>query len=478
MPKIRCEMPKLSCDVDKACAIDQKCAVCCETNRCDVPKQCQEFWDFNITPALLEPRIMLRVGLMPPVAPDSNGVLCHAASLNKGTELGIVQMELVPPSDPLLWRHIRKKAPASPSEASSPRQLEAKPWWSTSNQAVAQPAKARPPSVVTSPPPHCGLAAPVLYYRARVAVMDEEGNVTEHNCLLQTASSSCERTISEALSVLDRSAAVAIYAAKFNAEVAANSLCETESQKSDDAYDEQELHDSPSLMIAIPVGCTVISSLSPEILGIGQSVVLFPYSAPEVQKFVYTEPPTDNACELPQAFFHFMAYLSGGRQLVWDLQGCEYGDGSILLVDPFLLQRPYMTQDVSEFFHRLHPACSALCVAFTERLRTEHIRTDCRPGNSHCLAGSQCMTEGLVSWVRCAEAWARHNVPAAMRCRPDADYDEAPNVAATIMSHQSMVSETSAAEFDCDDFEMSPRIAHEALIVGKRKSLTRFTTTA
>eukprot|EP00419_Tripos_fusus_P068267 CAMPEP_0172895900 /NCGR_PEP_ID=MMETSP1075-20121228/154155_1 /TAXON_ID=2916 /ORGANISM="Ceratium fusus, Strain PA161109" /LENGTH=468 /DNA_ID=CAMNT_0013751199 /DNA_START=73 /DNA_END=1476 /DNA_ORIENTATION=+ len=466
----------MGCDVQRLCTVDQnKCAVCWDTHKCDVPTHFQEFWDFKITPALAEPRIMLRVGLLPPVAQHSSGVWCHPAGFTTGDELALGHLELVPPNDPLFWRYAEKRSRASSNEPSDPKHSKARSWWSSSTQAEAEPAKVGLPSVVGCPPPDCGLAAPVVYWRVKVNSMDCEGNVTEHPCLLQAAKSSHERTTCQSLSVLDKSAATAIYADKFNSHMAAVFYGEVGSQISHD--EEQELQDGPLVRIAIPVGCVVISSLYPEILELGDNVVLFPYPPLEIQKLVFEEPghnALENTLEIPQAFFHFVAHLSRGRQLVWDLQGCTYEDGSVILMDPCLLQRSNTGQEDTELFHRLHPECSSLCLTFVGSLRPAG-KLRCSPGNSHCLTGPQCMTEGLVAWARCAESWARHNVPAAMRCKPDPDYDdETPGMIATAMNHHSMMSESnSISELQSHDYEMSPRVAHEALIVGKPKMLGR-----
>jgi len=385
----------MSCDIQKACVIDpHKCAMCWDTekcDKCDMPKRCDEFWDFNITPKLPEPIIMLRVGLLPPTSPGSRGVRCHDASFIKGVELSIMQLESVPPSDPLLERYTQKQACASSSEPYNPMHLEAMPWWSSSVQTMTEP-----------------LAAPdlYLYWRARVGIVEEEGNMTEHHCLLQAASSPCQRTTRQVLSVLDRSAAISLYAAKFNSQIAANFHGEFESQMFDN--EEQKLQVGPSVQIAIPVGCMVISSSAPEVLDLGDSVILFPYAPMEIQKFVFAE-PSDNALELPQAFFHFMAHISEGRQLVWDLQGSEYEDGSVLLVDPWLLQHPHATQESLGLLHKLHPMCNPLCLMFSERRSSQD--EVCRSaGIPHCNsalhAGSRCMSEGLLAWMRCAESWA------------------------------------------------------------------------
>merc|ERR550525_685832 len=156
--------------------------------------------------------------------------------------------------------------------------------------------------------------------------------------------------------------------------------------------EEQDPLDCASVQVAIPVGCMVISSLSPEVLGLGDCVIVFPYPPIAIQKFVFSK-PVDNALELPQAFFHFMAYISGGRQLVWDLQGREYEDGSVLLVDPWLVQRPHATQTDTELLRRLHPVCNSLCLMFIERLDPPSELQRSPTEQHHCINGSHCMTQ-------------------------------------------------------------------------------------
>merc|ERR1712093_4361 len=88
--------------------------------------------------------------------------------------------------------------------------------------------------------------------------------------------------------------------------------------------------------------------------------------------------------ELPQAFFHYAAWSSGGHELVADLQGVQAADGGILLIDPCVLRKAPpsvadlvgavapiaalvskdQTDGVEGRFNLLHPKCAQMCKTF------------------------------------------------------------------------------------------------------------------
>merc|ERR1719265_490915 len=93
----------------------------------------------------------------------------------------------------------------------------------------------------------------------------------------------------------------------------------------------------PSIRVAAPVACEVIHSGYPSMVPVGTVCTLTPYSEKDVQKFVF-DGQTEEFLEIPQAFFHYAAFSSNGKEYVVDIQGTEDDDGSLLIVDPCILK--------------------------------------------------------------------------------------------------------------------------------------------
>merc|ERR1711920_106826 len=68
----------------------------------------------------------------------------------------------------------------------------------------------------------------------------------------------------------------------------------------------------------------------------GEVVSLLRLPSSEVGKFVFDG--SEEFLELPHAFFHYVTWFSGGREMAFDLQGAEHDDGDVILVDPCLLR--------------------------------------------------------------------------------------------------------------------------------------------
>lgn len=103
----------------------------------------------------------------------------------------------------------------------------------------------------------------------------------------------------------------------------------------------------------------------------------------EVQKFVF-DGKSEEFREVPQAYFHYAAFSSGGKEYVCDIQGVEDDEGNFLIVDPCILKAGLPTVgdiiDVAtngniqaaqvasgptaERFDALHPKCCQACKAF------------------------------------------------------------------------------------------------------------------
>merc|ERR1712107_646161 len=89
-------------------------------------------------------------------------------------------------------------------------------------------------------------------------------------------------------------------------------------------------------MGAAPVACTVIHSSYPAMIPAATPCTLFPYPLQEVTKFVFDG--TETFMELPQAYFHYAAFASNGKHLLYDVQGGEMESGDCILIDTCVLR--------------------------------------------------------------------------------------------------------------------------------------------
>lgn len=185
--------------------------------------------------------------------------------------------------------------------------------------------------------------------------------------ILQMASNPDQRVPESLNDDTSASAAIAAYAHKFNTQQAAG-----------------HAHDPPpAIKVAAPIGCQIVDSGMISMFSVGDAVVLYVLPCVQnVEKFIFNgaEPYAD----VPQAFFHFVALSSGGKELAYDLQGIQDKDGDVFLVDPALLKvngkngpcaddmMPTCGPLLGGFtgglewghFQALHSRCSPLCRAF------------------------------------------------------------------------------------------------------------------
>jgi len=142
----------------------------------------------------------------------------------------------------------------------------------------------------------------------------------------------------------------------------------------------------PSVKVCAPVACEVLSTNAPEVLPRGAACTVTPYPFPEVMKFVFDG--ADEFLDVPQAYFHFAAFATGGADMVCDIQGWEDDYGGMHLIDPVVLggNKPAVSQYLSTLaageqaapprpsgpdhapsdqrFDRLHPRCGEICRSF------------------------------------------------------------------------------------------------------------------
>merc|ERR1711907_652485 len=73
-------------------------------------------------------------------------------------------------------------------------------------------------------------------------------------------------------------------------------------------------------------------------IGMAEACTLTPINTDlsEVQKFVFDG--GERFVDVPHAFFHYVGFLSGGRELVCDIQATQDDEtGDFLLLDPVIL---------------------------------------------------------------------------------------------------------------------------------------------
>jgi len=186
-------------------------------------------------------------------------------------------------------------------------------------------------------------------------------------CLLQLASSPDHRTEGMAAQELDVCEEVAGFAGRFNT----------------------MLSSSPKVQLCLPVGASVSACSRADFAASGDVVLLHPYPAAEVEKFVCNASQASLECELAHEFFHYCAWVSGGSKLAWDLQGQRQPDGGVLLVAPSMMKAadvslgnlleaalpPLQNQASKDWlvqhFKAAHPKCAPNCQHFDARRNAE-----------------------------------------------------------------------------------------------------------
>lgn len=211
------------------------------------------------------------------------------------------------------------------------------------------------------------------FWRAKIVCQAGPQSFQEHVCMLVVANDPADRTLAKVELDLQDSADTAHYCARFNQQI----------QRSFG-----QVGSVPGVRVCGPVGCEIIKSSNTEFANAGEAVMIIPFPFPEVKKFVFDG--SEDFLEIPQAFFHHAAFLSGGRDFLCDLQGIEDDDSNVLLLDPCILRSPKPgVADVlttlakgapvkdseadacsQQRFDMLHPQCSQLCKAFDPNRRS------------------------------------------------------------------------------------------------------------
>lgn len=233
-------------------------------------------------------------------------------------------------------------------------------------------------------------------WRVKVVCDSENAHGRVQDCVLQMATEHDERTLEKVSLDIKDAETTASYAHRFNVHQLQN-----------------EGADGPNIKVAAPVSCEVVESGFPSMVPRGSFCSISPYRDTEVQKFVFDG--SEEFLELPQAFFHFAVYASGGKEFVCDLQGSEDEDGGIVLIDPCVLRSKLPTvgdiittvstvaagptdPDEKQIlmqgpsggttearFEELHPQCGPLCKAFDPHRQSAR---KCKSGM--CGSGISC----------------------------------------------------------------------------------------
>ncbi|CAE7943254.1 crop [Symbiodinium sp. KB8] len=236
-------------------------------------------------------------------------------------------------------------------------------------------------------------ARPWRAWSVKIWAPTGDGDVEEFWGLLQVPLAKEHRDIEKVKEVIKEVQCVADYAHKFNQHIARAAG--------------EELDSAPAIRVAVPVGCFVLDSINPHIADAGDALMLTLFDAASVTKFVFEG--AEDFQELPQAFFHYVAWSSGGQEMVADLQGIQ-DEQDFLLVDPVLIRPQELslssilsargggvnsTSLTSRRLDEWHPRCGQLCRAFDPQRRGGTTRRACGV-RSATDAASSATLENLV----------------------------------------------------------------------------------
>lgn len=314
------------------------------------------------------PLLALRVAYAP--IEESKGV--KSSPYATGDEVAVIKFEKVKGWEPLRWRQERCAKQRASMDSSHRRLWPEGPRFNTAQR----------------------------FWGAKVVSSDGKGGFEEHLCVLQVAVAPKDRTLESIKLDVDDAKDVASYAVRFNLQTART-------------CGDVDPESVPGVKVCAPVACTVLGSAAPDLARPGEAVLLtwYPYSV--LRKFVFEG--GEDFLELPQAFFHYATWLSGGREQLADLQGVEEGD-DVILIDPVLLRsaQPTIGNLLSTLvsgtaqgggssyeqalgaqicgpadwrFEACHPQCGQLCQAFDPHRRSAQSRKHCGLNLPSCGVG-------------------------------------------------------------------------------------------
>lgn len=223
--------------------------------------------------------------------------------------------------------------------------------------------------------PQGGMKVPWRFWRAKVVTEHRNGELKSHWCLLQVAADSCFRSIETAMFERRDCDIIAAHAHRFN-----------QHMLREEGVDPMDV-DGGGVQVCMPTICQVLQSPLPEFFGRDDAVILLPYKANEVQKFVFDG--SEDFLEIPHAFFHYVSWVTGGQECVSDLQGVEEENGTVVLVNPCMPRSigwgagacfgsiENGARGTPQLFDRLHPKCGPLCKSFDPDRRAKPTRRHC-----------------------------------------------------------------------------------------------------
>lgn len=302
------------------------------------------------------PQLALRIAY----APIEESLGAKPSIFGAGDEIAVVELKKVKGWEPLGWRQERSAKQHAAMDNGNKMSWPQGPRFS-----IAQ-----------------------RFWCAKVVSSDGRGGFDEHWCMLQVAVSPKDRQMENVKAGVEDAKDVASYAHRFNMQTARTCDADPESV--------------PGVRVATPVAAFVIGSAVPDVASPGEAVSVAMYPAPTVKKFVFDG--GEDFLELPQAFFHYCAWVSGGREFVGDIQGLQ-DDSDVILVDPVVLRatkpsigdllgvlvpstdQPGDNSQDSMRFDVWHPRCGQLCQGFDPSRRSVNGRRHCGLSLPNCGVG-------------------------------------------------------------------------------------------
>merc|ERR1719450_1020650 len=172
-------------------------------------------------------------------------------------------------------------------------------------------------------------SVPMRQWCAKVMRSEGKGAGKVLWCMIQVAIATQDRKANVVGSCINDAMSVGSYASMFNQHITRSAM------QRPDQTGIASPDNMPGVSVCSPVAAVVAKSAVPDLVAEGEHLMIVPYPSMEVQKFVFDG--SEDFLELPQAFFHYVAWKSGGNELVGDIQGVQ-DDQDVLIVDPVVLR--------------------------------------------------------------------------------------------------------------------------------------------
>lgn len=305
------------------------------------------------------PKMALRIAY----APVEGSMGSVVSTFAEGDEVAVVQLQKIKGWEPLNWRQERfAKQAASVEQRAGQAPLPDLPRFREAQRA----------------------------WGAKVVAAAPNGGFEEHWCLLQVAAQATHRTIASAKTAVDDANEAASYAHRFNYYVA-------------NTCGDGDPESVPHIKVCAPVAAHVLGSSVPDLVQAGEALTLTIFPSQVVRKFLFEG--GEDFEELPHAFFHYVTWNSGGRDMICDIQGVQ-DDRNFYIVDPVLVREenptigdllgtlaPKLDEKTQSKglpatrFDHWHPKCGQLCRTFDPQRRSIHSRRHCGLSLPSCGVG-------------------------------------------------------------------------------------------